>query len=685
MSKTILGTCCTILMLAGGAEASKAFAQQPVKVRGYAKENMNTAVKPGDDFVEYATGAWIKSHPLRDDQVTNGAFMDLYDQNQKQIQELILQFSTTPQEKGSLGQKIGTLYNQMMDSVRRNKEGFQPIVKNLEKIRAVKSRKEYQRVTAELDRHGESTMMFDIGVGADQRQADRNIVGIGQGGLGLGTRDYYLNDDAQTVAVRNAYMKYMTSMFTLVGYDEATAKQKAEAIYAIEKRIAEKSYSRVQLRDVDANYHKMSFSELCEQFPGIDWTTVFWVTGFPTFDSVDMGQPEPLHEVEKILAETSLDDLKSYAEVRIIGGASSYLSDDFRKVAFEISQVMSGKQQDDPLWKRATNLVNSVMGDAIGKMYCEKYFPESSKNRVLELVRNLQVALGQRIDEATWMGSETKAQAKDKLSNFIVKIGYPDKWKDYSKLEISDSLSLRENLANVSEFFLQDELQRKVNKPVDKTQWLMTPQTINAYYNPTTNEICFPAGILQAPFFDPEVDDAINYGAIGVVIGHEMSHGFDDQGCQFDKTGNQRNWWTAADKANFDKRTAVLVDHFSSIEVVDGKKVNGKQTLGENIGDNGGLNIALRAYHNARKEGHTLNADQKDFTPDQLFFLGYARIWAGNSREQYLDMLLKQDVHSPHQARVNGALPHIDAWYQAFGVKKGNRLFLPKKKRAQIW
>ncbi len=685
MSKTILGTCCTVLMLAGGAEADKAFAQQPVKVHGYAKENMNTAVKPGDNFVEYATGAWIKNHPLRDDQVINGAFMDLHDQNQKQIQELILQFATKPQEKGSLGQKIGTLYNQMMDSVRRDKEGFQPIVKNLEKIRAVKSRKEYQRATAELDRCGGSTMMFDLGVGADQRQADRNIVGIGQGGLGLGTRDYYLNDDAQTQAVRNAYMKYMTTLFTLVGYDEATAKQKTEAVYAIEKRIAEKSYSRVQLRDVDANYHKMSFDELCGQFPGIDWTTVFWVMGFPAFDSVDMGQPEPLHEVEKILSEVSLDDLKSYAEVRIIGSGASCLSDDFRQAAFELSRVMSGKLQEDPLWKRATNLVNSVMGDAIGKMYCEKYFPESSKKRVLELVRNLQVALGQRIDEATWMGSETKAQAKDKLSNFIVKIGYPDKWKDYSKLEISDSLSLYENLANVSEFFLLDGLQRKVNKPVDKTQWLMTPQTINAYYNPTTNEICFPAGILQAPFFDPEADDAINYGAIGVVIGHEMSHGFDDQGCQFDKTGNQRNWWTAADKANFDKRTAVLVDHFSSIEVVDGKKVNGKQTLGENIGDNGGLNIALRAYHNARKDGHTLNADQKDFTPDQLFFLGYARIWAGNSREQYVDMLLKQDVHSPQLARVNGALPHIDAWYQAFGVKKGDRLFLPKKKRAQIW
>ena len=647
--------------------------------KGYDRANMNLSVNPGDDFVEYATGTFIKNNPLRPDQTSNGSFVDLYELNQKQINELILQCANTPQEKGSLGQKIGTLYNQMMDSVGRDKKGYEPIKPLLERVRAIKDRKEYVRVCSDIDRKGGSTLMLGLGVGADMRQADMNIVSIGQAGLGLGTRDYYLNDDPQTTAIREAYKQCGKSFFMLVGYDEATAQKKMDAVYAIEKRLAEPWYSQVKLRDINANYHKMSFQELVRDFPGIDWTTVFWISGFPAFDYVDVGQPEPIHEVEKIYADTPLEDLKSYAELNVISHAAGLLSADFRKVQFTFRKVISGQQQDDPMWKRATNLVNSVMGEPIGKMYCEKYFPESSKNRMLQLVHNLQTALSQRIDEATWMSAETKAQAKDKLENFIVKIGYPDKWKDFTNLEISDTLSLTENLDNVSEFFLLDNLRKKVNKPVDKSEWFMTPQTINAYYNPTSNEICFPAGILQPPFFDPEADDALNYGAIGGVIGHEMSHGFDDQGCQFDKTGNQRNWWTEQDKKNFDQRTQVLVDHFSNIEVVNGKKVNGKLTLGENIGDNGGLNIALRAMRNT---GNTAVID--GFTADQRFFLAWARVWAGTSRPEYQEMLITVDPHSPELARVNGALPMIDEWYTAFNIKKG-KLFVPKKKRAHIW
>lgn len=647
--------------------------------KGYDRANMNLSVNPGDDFVEYATGTFIKNNPLRPDQTSNGSFVDLYELNQKQINELILQFANNPQEKGSLGQKIGTLYNQMMDSVGRDKKGYEPIKPLLERVRAIKDRKEYVRVCSDIDRKGGSTLMLGLGVGADMRQADMNIVSIGQAGLGLGTRDYYLNDDPQTTAIREAYKQCGKSFFMLVGYDEATAQKKMDAVYAIEKRLAEPWYSQVKLRDVNANYHKMSFQELVRDFPGIDWTTVFWISGFPAFDYVDVGQPEPIHEVEKIYADTPLEDLKSYAELNVISHAAGLLSADFRKVQFTVRKVISGQQQDDPMWKRATNLVNSVMGEPIGKMYCEKYFPESSKNRMLQLVHNLQTALSQRIDEATWMSAETKAQAKDKLENFIIKIGYPDKWKDFTNLEISDTLSLTENLDNVSEFFLLDNLRKKVNKPVDKSEWFMTPQTINAYYNPTSNEICFPAGILQPPFFDPEADDALNYGAIGGVIGHEMSHGFDDQGSQFDKTGNQRNWWTEQDKKNFDQRTQVLVDHFSNIEVVNGKKVNGKLTLGENIGDNGGLNIALRAMRNT---GNTAVID--GFTADQRFFLGWARVWAGTSRPEYQEMLITVDPHSPEFARVNGALPMIDEWYTAFNIKKG-KLFVPKKKRAHIW
>ena len=645
--------------------------------------NLDTSVRPGDDFFQYAAGGWMKTHPLDSEHPENGAFVDLSEQNTLRIQELILQYAGTPQEKGSLGQKIGSLYNLRMDSVRLNREGWTPIKPVLERIAAIKDRKEYQLVTAQIDRRGEETMMYGIGVGADMRNASMNIVSVGQGGLGLGTRDYYLNDDEQTVRVREAYKTFMKNLFQMVGNDSVTAQKKMEAVMAIETRIAKASYSRVELRDISKNYHKMSYNQLVTDFPGIDWGNVFLASGFPAFDWVDVGQPEPIHEVEKILAEASLDDLKTYAEIKIISGATGVMSDDFRAEAFRLSSVLSGVKQDRPRWKRAVGSVSGVLGEAIGKLYVEKYFPESSKKRMLELVHNLQKALAQRIDEATWMSAETKAKAKDKLSNFIVKIGYPDKWKDYSGLQVCDSLSLYENMGNISEFFLLDQLKRKVNKPVDKTEWLMTPQTINAYYMPTTNEICFPAAILQPPFFDPNADDAMNYGAIGGVIGHEMSHGFDDQGSQFDKTGNQNNWWTEADKKNFEQRTKVLEDAFGKFEAVPGKFINGKLTLGENIGDNGGLNIAFRAFQNAMKENPLQKAD--GFTPEQRFFLSWGRVWACNARPEYTEYIITVDPHSPNKARVNAALPHINAWYDAFGVKKGDKLFIPKKQRAQIW
>ncbi len=662
--------------------ATTAFAQQDKLGSGIDKSNMDLTIKPGDDFYRYAAGNWMKSHPLDAEHTDNGAFTDLYEQNQKRIQDIILEYASHPQQKGTLGQKIGSLYNLRMDSVRLNKEGWAPIKPVLDRIAAIKDRREYQLVTAQLDFRGEGTMMYAIGVGADLRDAANNLVEVDQAGLGLGVRDYYLNDDAQTVKIRDAYKTYLKKLFQMVGNDEATAQKKMETVLAIETRIAKASYSQVELRDIDKNYHKMSYNQLVIDYPGIDWGNVFLASGYPAFKEICVGQPEPIHEVEKILADTPLDDLKTYAESKVLSGATGVLSDDFRAVAFELSKVMSGVQQDRPRWKRAVSTVSGTLGEAIGKLYVEKYFPESSKKRMLELVHNLQTALSQRIDEATWMGKETKAQAKDKLNNFIIKIGYPDKWKDYSGLQVDDSLSLYENMANISEFFIKDVIARKVNKPVDKTEWGMTPQTINAYYNPTTNEICFPAAILQAPFFDPTADDAMNYGAIGGVIGHEMSHGFDDQGSQFDKTGNQHNWWTAADKKNFEARTKLLADHFSSIELA-GKKVNGKLTLGENIGDNGGLNIAFRALQNAMK---TEKLGVKDgFTPEQRFFLAWARVWASNSRPEYLQYLMTVDPHSPNEARVNGALPMVDAWYNAFQVKKGDKLFVPKNKRAHIW
>ena len=674
MKKRTLIAACLLAAMSAGAQS---------QVSGIDKKNMDLSVKPGTDFYQYAAGGWLKSHPLDAEHTNNGAFTDLYEENQKRIQELILEYASKPQKQGTLEQKIGTLYNMLMDSVRLNREGWEPLKPTLARIAAIKTNKEYQLVTAELDRRGENTMMFGVGVGADMRNASMNIVSVGQGGLGLGTRDYYLNNDPQTLKVREAYKTYLKNLFKMVGNDEATATKKVDAIMAIETRIAKVSYSKVQLRDIDKNYHKMSYNDLVLNFPGIDWGNVFLQTGFPPFDAVDVGQPEPIHEVEKILADTNLDDLKAYAEIKVISGATSQLSDAFRAESFKFSSVLSGAQQDRPRWKRAVATVSNVFGEAIGKLYEEKYFPESSKQRMIELVKNLQEALAQRIQEATWMSAATKAQAKDKLDNFIVKIGYPDKWRDYSGLQINDKLSLYANMQNVSEFFLQDELSRKVNKPVDKMEWGMTPQTINAYYNPTTNEICFPAAILQPPFFDPNADDAVNYGGIGAVIGHEMSHGFDDQGSQFDKTGNQRDWWTAQDKKNFQERSKVLVDHFGKVEVVNGKKVNGQLTLGENIGDNGGLNIAFRALQNSMKTKPLKTLD--GFTPEQRFFLSWARVWAGNARPEYLEYLITVDPHSPNMARVNAALPEIDAWYDAFKIKKGDKLFIPANKRAHIW
>lgn len=650
---------------------------------GIDPKNLDTSVRPGDDFYHYAAGGWLKTHPLDAEHPMNGAFVDLEEMNQKRIQEIILQYASKPQKQGTLEQKIGSLYNLMMDSVRLNREGYDPIKPTLARIAAIKDRKEYQLVTAELDREGESTMMYGIGVDADMRNADWNIVGIRQGGLGLNTRDYYLSTEGQNKRVLDAYKDYLKTMFQMVGNDEATAQKKMEAVIAIETRIAKASYDEVKLRDVDGNYHKISYVDLCRDFPGIDWGNVFLLSGFPAFDKVDVGQPEPIHEVEKILADTPLEDLKAYAEARVISGASSQLSDVFRAEAFKFSSVLSGVTQDQPRWKRAVGLVSGVLGEAIGKLYVEKYFPEASKKRMLELVHNLQTALAQRIDEATWMGAETKAQAKDKLANFIIKIGYPDKWKDYAGLEVVDSLSLYANLQRIARWATDDAIQRHVNKPTDKSEWGMTPQTVNAYYNPSTNEICFPAAILQPPFFDIQADDAVNYGGIGSVIGHEMSHGFDDQGSQFDKTGNQRNWWTEQDKKNYNARTKVLADYFSGFEALPGVKINGQQTLGENIGDNGGLNIAFRAFLNAMKDQPLGVKD--GFTPEQRFFLAWGRVWASNMSPEIVQYLITVDTHSPNIGRVNGALPQIDAWYKAFNVKKGDKLFIPKKKRAHIW
>lgn len=650
---------------------------------GLDRNDMDLSIKPGTNFFDYAGGNWRKSHPIPAEYSRYGSFEVLIENNERQLHDLIEQLAKESHPAGSLEQKIGDLYNLAMDSTRRNREGWTPIKGQLEQVAAVKTLKDLTILSGQLGRYGVESY-FGIGVGSDMKDSKMNIVGIQQGGLSLGNRDYYLENDEATQKIREAYKQYIVKMFRLVGDDEATAQKKMEAVFNIEMRIAKASKSMVELRDPEANYHKMTFNQLLNDYPGIDWSTLLLCSGFPAISYVDMGQPENIREIEKLIADTPIEDQKAYMAFKVIENASGQLSDDFRNATFDFyGRVMSGTTQDRARWKRAIGAVQGVLGEAVGKMYVEKYFPASSKERMIQLVRNLQKSLGERIKEQKWMSKETQEKALEKLNTFYVKIGYPDTWMDYSGLTIDPSKSYFENLCQASAFITDYYIQKDVNKPVDRTRWQMTPQTINAYYNPTTNEICFPAGILQPPFFNPEADDAANYGAIGVVIGHEMTHGFDDQGSQFDKDGNLKNWWTEADRKNFEARTKVMADFFSKIEVLPGLYANGQLTLGENIADHGGLNIAFQAF----KEATAANPlPEKDgFTPEQRFFLAYAKVWIDNIRDEEIRNRTKNDPHSLGRWRVNGALPHIDAWYKAFNIGKKDPLYVPAKQRVDVW
>lgn len=650
---------------------------------GLDRNDMDLSIKPGTNFFDYAGGNWRKSHPIPAEYSRYGSFEVLIENNERQLHDLIEQLAKESHPAGSLEQKIGDLYNLAMDSTRRNREGWTPIKGQLEQVAAVKTLKDLTILSGQLGRYGVESY-FGIGVGSDMKDSKMNIVGIQQGGLSLGNRDYYLENDEATQKIREAYKQYIVKMFRLVGDDEATAQKKMVAVFNIEMRIAKASKSMVELRDPEANYHKMTFNQLLNDYPGIDWSTLLLCSGFPAISYVDMGQPENIREIEKLMADTPIEDQKAYMAFKVIENASGQLSDDFRNATFDFyGRVMSGTTQDRARWKRAIGAVQGVLGEAVGKMYVEKYFPASSKERMIQLVRNLQKSLGERIKEQKWMSKETQEKALEKLNTFYVKIGYPDTWMDYSGLTIDPSKSYFENLCQASAFITDYYIQKDVNKPVDRTRWQMTPQTINAYYNPTTNEICFPAGILQPPFFNPEADDAANYGAIGVVIGHEMTHGFDDQGSQFDKDGNLKNWWTEADRKNFEARTKVMADFFSKIEVLPGLYANGQLTLGENIADHGGLNIAFQAF----KEATAANPlPEKDgFTPEQRFFLAYAKVWIDNIRDEEIRNRTKNDPHSLGRWRVNGALPHIDAWYKAFNIGKKDPLYVPAKQRVDVW
>ena len=644
--------------------------------------NMDTTVAAGTDFFRYACGGWNDAHPLTAEYSRYGTFDLLFENSQKQLRELIEGLAAQKNNPaGSAAQKIGDLYNMAMDSVTLNKQGAEPVKAMLSKIAALKDKSEIIPMMTEMAHIGVGTY-FRSYVYADPKNSSLNIFQMGQGGINLGEKEYYLDNDSITQNIREQYKVYIGKLFKLAGFTEAEAQQKVADVMEIETAIAKASRSATELRDPEANYHKMSFDELKKTISGIDWDAYVKGLGIQAPAELNVEQVEPIQEVARLMNTLPLSKHVSYLEYNLIDAAASCLSDDFVAARFDFyGKVLSGRQVNQPRWKRAVSSVDGMLGELVGEMYVEKYFPAAAKERMVKLVKNLQVALGQRIDAQDWMSDSTKVKAHEKLDAFHVKVGYPDKWKDYSKLDIKKD-SYWANVCRASEWNFNDMYSR-LGKPVDKDEWLMTPQTVNAYYNPSTNEICFPAAILQPPFFNMEADDAANYGAIGVVIGHEMTHGFDDQGRQFDKNGNLTDWWAPGDADRFKERAQVMVDFFNHIEVLPGLHANGELTLGENLADHGGLNVAFLAFQNATKDAPLGVVD--GFTPEQRFFLAYATLWAGNIRDEQIRVYTKSDPHSLGKWRVNGALPHIQAWYDAFHITPSDPLYVAPEKRVNVW
>ena len=643
--------------------------------------NLDTTAIAGNDFYQYACGGWMKRNPLTDEYSRFGSFDKLAEDNRTQLQGLIEELAAAEHPDGSIAQKVGGLYNIAMDSVKLNQDGVSPILADLNQLATISQPTDVYVAIAEMRKLGINPYFY-LYVGADDMNSEMNMVHTYQGGLGMGKRDYYLEETDDIKAIRDAYEKHIVKMFELVGSDSAQAQKAMEAIMKIENRLAKASRTNIELRDPIANYNKRSLEQLKEEYPTFGWDEFLTNADMAGVQELDLGQPSFIKEVEAIIGDTPIEDQVAYLQWNMINSASSFLSDEFVNQDFDFyGKTMSGKKELQPRWKRAVSSVNGSLGEAVGQMYVEKYFPAEAKKQMLDLVGNLQTSLGQRINNLAWMSDETKEKAQEKLASFHVKIGYPDTWKDYSNLIIAND-SYWEN-AKRSNQWEYAEMIAKVGKPVDKDEWHMTPQTVNAYYNPTTNEICFPAAILQYPFFDMNADEAFNYGAIGVVIGHEMTHGFDDMGRQYDKDGNLNDWWTEEDTKNFNERAQVLVDYFDKIEVAPGLMANGRFTLGENIADHGGLQISYQAFKSATENKSLEVVD--GLTPEQRFFLAYSNVWAGNIRPEEVLRRTKVDEHSLGRWRVNGALPHINAWNEAFGITANDSMFINVEERASIW
>lgn len=656
--------------------------KEVVKIAAINPANMDTTVAAGTDFYEYACGGWIKNNPLKPEYARFGTFDQLLENNQEQLRVLIEELSATPHEAGSVAGKIGALYAMGLDSTKLNADGVAPIKEELAAINALATKSDVSKMVATLHKEGMAPF-FALFVDADEKNSAMNIVQLYQAGIGMGDRDYYLLEDEGSAKMRDAYRAYINKLFTLAGSSPEQADAAVDAVMKIEKAIAEISYGREDLRDSQKNYNKLAYEDFKQIESPLDWDVYFESMGLAGLKELDAKQINFYKDMNKALQNTTVDEQKYYLAFNLLSAAAPYLSDDFVDADFEFyGKVMSGKQEQQPRWKRSLNTVNGALGEAVGEMYVEKYFPASSKEKMLTLVGNLQTALSERINGLEWMSDTTKAKAQEKLAAFTVKIGYPDKWRDYSGLEIKDD-SYWANVRRSNIFDMAYQL-ADVDKPVDKSRWHMNPQTVNAYYNPTTNEICFPAAILQPPFFNPDADDAVNYGAIGVVIGHEMTHGFDDQGRNYDKDGNLIDWWTAEDAVRFKERADKLVDQYDQIIVIDTLHANGRFTLGENIADHGGLLVAHQAYLNSLK-GKETPAPIDGFTNEQRFFLGYATLLGQNIRPEEIRRRTKIDPHSLGKWRVNAALRNIAPFYAAFDIKEGDPMFMAPADRVVIW
>ena len=647
--------------------------------------NCDASVRAADDFYQYACGGWMQMNPLPAAYSRYGSFDVLGEENNKRINGILDELLHNSYAKGTVEQKLSDLYKLAMDSVKRDADGVKPALDIIKQMESAKTKAQLFDIQLQLAPFGDSEF-FSAGIGADEKNATQNILQVGQGGLTLGMKDYYLDTDPETTKIREEYKKHIVRMFQLFGFSKSAATKKMKNIMRLETELAKVSRSRTELRDPQRNYNKTTLAEFASNYPNLKLEQLANASGLDSkyCQELVVGQPEFMAGADKLVATMSAAEYRDFMEWGQIMSAAGFLSADVQQANFELfGKVMSGRKEDHPLWRRATQQLEGMMGQALGKIYAQKYFPEAAKKRMTELVKNLQIALGERIAAQDWMSDSTKINALLKLNTFYVKVGYPDKWTDLSKLTIDPSLSYYENIKVCRKFWNAWQIDHTACKPVDRDDWYMYPQTVNAYYNPTTNEICFPAGILQRPFFDMEADDAFNYGAIGVVIGHEMTHGFDDQGRQYDKDGNMHDWWAASDADRFKERTDKYADFFSAIDVLPDLKANGRLTLGENLADHGGLMVAYAAFKNATKNNPLPVID--GLTPDQRFFLAYAGVWAGNITDEEIRNRTKSDPHSLSRWRVNGALPHIDAWYEAFGVKPSDKMFIPQEQRLPLW